>query len=79
MRAKDLQPGQRTSLEELLADPIVWTVMKADGVDEQELRNLLKRVAADLTAGSGQTWTLSRRQSCRRLSPWCWYHVAQSE
>ena len=54
MRAKDLQPGQ-PSLEELLADPIVWTVMKADGVDEQELRNLLKRVAADLTAGSGQT------------------------
>jgi 8-oxo-dGTP pyrophosphatase MutT (NUDIX family) len=52
MRDKDLQRGQ-PSLEEMLADPIVWTLMKADGVDEQELRSLLKRVAADLAAGSG--------------------------
>jgi len=53
MRDKDMQPRE-PSLEEMLADPIVWTVMKADGVDEQQLRNLLKRVAADLAAGSGQ-------------------------
>jgi 8-oxo-dGTP pyrophosphatase MutT (NUDIX family) len=38
------------SLEDLLADPIVWTVMKADGVDACELRSLLKRVAAELAA-----------------------------
>jgi 8-oxo-dGTP pyrophosphatase MutT (NUDIX family) len=54
MRDKDLRLGQPT-LEEMLADPIVWTVMKADGIDEQELRNLLESVAADLAAGSGQT------------------------
>src|SRR5690349_3383193 len=35
------------SLEEMLADPIIWTVMKSDGVDQHELRNLLKRVARD--------------------------------
>jgi hypothetical protein len=28
----------------MLADPIIWTVMKSDGVDENELRNLLKRL-----------------------------------
>jgi hypothetical protein len=39
------------SLEELLDDPIVWMVMKSDRVDEQELRNLLARVATDLTTG----------------------------
>lgn len=43
---------QQPSLEEMLTDPLVWAVMKSDGVDEQELRNLLKRVAADLAAGS---------------------------
>ena len=32
----------------MLADPIIWTVMKSDGVDENELRNLLERVAVDL-------------------------------
>lgn len=39
------------NLEDMLADPIVWMVMKSDRVDEQELRNLLSRVAADLTSG----------------------------
>jgi 8-oxo-dGTP pyrophosphatase MutT (NUDIX family) len=39
------------NLEDMLADPIVWMVMKSDRVDEQELRNLLARVAADLTSG----------------------------
>jgi len=40
------------SLEELLSDPIIWTVMKSDKVEEHELRNLLKHVAAELAAGS---------------------------
>lgn len=39
------------SLEEMLADPIVWMVMKSDRVEERELRNLLERVAAELAAG----------------------------
>ncbi|HEY5066893.1 MAG TPA: RNA pyrophosphohydrolase [Xanthobacteraceae bacterium] len=39
------------NLEDMLADPIVWMVMKSDRVDEQELRSLLARVAADLTSG----------------------------
>ncbi len=47
-------PGQ-LSLEEMLADPIVWTIMKSDGVSERELRDLLKRVAAELAAGGEQT------------------------
>jgi 8-oxo-dGTP pyrophosphatase MutT (NUDIX family) len=43
------------SLEEMLADPIIWTVMKSDGVDQNELRNLLKRVAMDLAGGAAPT------------------------
>jgi putative (di)nucleoside polyphosphate hydrolase len=50
MRDKHFRP-QQPSLEEMLTDPLVWAVMKSDGVDEQELRNLLKRVAADLAVG----------------------------
>ena len=49
MRDKRSQP--QASLEELLADPIVWTLMKSDRVEEQELRTLLKRVATELAAG----------------------------
>jgi 8-oxo-dGTP pyrophosphatase MutT (NUDIX family) len=51
---KDLHSGQPT-LEEMLADPIVWTVMRADAVNEQELRGLLTRVAADLATANDQT------------------------
>jgi putative (di)nucleoside polyphosphate hydrolase len=47
MRKKYFEPRQ-PSLEEMLADPIIWTVMKSDGVDEHELRKLLKGVAASL-------------------------------
>lgn len=54
MRRKHFD-SQQPSLEEMLADPIVWTVMKSDGVDEQGLRNLLERVAAELAAGAAQT------------------------
>lgn len=50
MRNKYLDPHQ-PSLEEMLADPIVWMVMKSDRVEEHELRSLLKCVAADLAAG----------------------------
>jgi 8-oxo-dGTP pyrophosphatase MutT (NUDIX family) len=50
MRDKHSQP-QQTSLEEMLTDPIVWLLMKSDGVEERELRTLLKRVAAELVAG----------------------------
>lgn len=48
--------SQQPSLEEMLADPIIWTVMKSDGVDERGLRNLLKRVATELAAGAAQTF-----------------------
>jgi 8-oxo-dGTP pyrophosphatase MutT (NUDIX family) len=37
------------SLEELLTDPIVWSVMKSDQVEEQDLRALLGRVAKHLS------------------------------
>jgi 8-oxo-dGTP pyrophosphatase MutT (NUDIX family) len=46
---------QEPSLEELLTDPIIWTVMKSDGVDETELRNLLRRVAVDLSKSTTMT------------------------
>ena len=42
---------QQASLDEMLADPIVWTLMKSDRVEEHELRTLLKRVAKELAAG----------------------------
>jgi NUDIX domain len=54
MRNKDSK-AQQPSLEEMLADPIVWTVMKSAGVDEHELRDLLKRTAADLAVNSAHT------------------------
>lgn len=47
MRNRHSKPPQ-PSLEEMLADPIIWTVMKSDRVDENELRSLLARVAVDL-------------------------------
>ena len=50
MRDKHSRP-QQASLEEMLADPIVWTLMKSDRVEEHELRTLLKRVATELAAG----------------------------
>lgn len=52
MRDKFFAPRE-PNLEELLADPIIWMVMKSDRVEAQELRGLLKRVAADLTAAGG--------------------------
>jgi putative (di)nucleoside polyphosphate hydrolase len=54
MRARHSNPKE-PSVEEMLADPIIWTVMKSDGVDRDELRNLLKRVAMDLAAGRAPT------------------------
>jgi putative (di)nucleoside polyphosphate hydrolase len=53
MRDKANQRNEPT-LEELLSDPITWTVMKSDKVEEHELRGLLKRVAAELAAGSAR-------------------------
>jgi len=42
--------AHQPSLDEMLADPIIWMVMRSDHVDEHELRSLLARVAADLAA-----------------------------
>lgn len=47
--------SQQPSLEEMLADPIVWMVMRSDGVDEHDVRDLLRRVAAHLSAGTART------------------------
>jgi 8-oxo-dGTP pyrophosphatase MutT (NUDIX family) len=54
MRYKLSEPRQ-PSLEEMLSDPIVWMVMKSDGVEEHKLRSLLKRVAADLVVEGAST------------------------
>jgi putative (di)nucleoside polyphosphate hydrolase len=51
MRDKSTR-AHEPSLEELLSDPIVWMVMQSDKIEEHELRNLLKRVAAGLATGS---------------------------
>jgi 8-oxo-dGTP pyrophosphatase MutT (NUDIX family) len=64
MRDKRPQP-QEASLEELLADPIIWTLMKSDGVEEREFRTLLKRVAAELAAGDV---TMSTTEAAVELS-----------
>ena len=65
MRDKRSRP-QQASLEEMLADPIVWTLMKSDRVEEQELRTLLKRVAAELAAGDVK---MSVTKAAVELSP----------
>jgi len=54
MRERPPKPQQPT-LDEMLADPIIWTVMKSDGVDEDELRSLLNRAAADMATSGAQT------------------------
>ena len=54
MRYKLSEPRQ-PSLEETLSDPIAWMVMKSDGVEEHELRSLLKRVAAVLVVEGAST------------------------
>jgi 8-oxo-dGTP pyrophosphatase MutT (NUDIX family) len=53
MRYKHFQL-QQASLEEMLADPIVWMLMKSDRIEEHELRALLKRVTLELAAGDVQ-------------------------
>jgi 8-oxo-dGTP pyrophosphatase MutT (NUDIX family) len=53
MRDRHFEP-QQASLEEMLTDPIVWTLMKSDGVEEHQLRALLKRVAEELVAGDAK-------------------------
>ena len=76
MRDKLFEPRQ-PSLEEMLSDPIVWMVMKSDGVDEYELRSLLKRVAADLVVGRREhVRGRNHGGAWRRLSAWCRDHVA---
>lgn len=47
--------AHQPSLEEMLSDPIVWMVMKSDGIEEHELRSLLKRVAENLVVGDEST------------------------
>jgi putative (di)nucleoside polyphosphate hydrolase len=44
-------PGK---LQELLADPIVWLVMQADGVDKKELMDMLQRTARKLADWGGK-------------------------
>ncbi|HUZ32693.1 MAG TPA: RNA pyrophosphohydrolase [Xanthobacteraceae bacterium] len=46
--------SREPSLEEMLADPIVWLVMKSDGIDQRHIRDLLARVAGDLAAGGAE-------------------------
>lgn len=52
---RDKYDSCQPSLEEMLADPIVWMVMRSDGVDEHDVRDLLRRVAGDLAAGTART------------------------
>ena len=40
-------------LEELFADPIVWLVMKADGVTRQQIVELLRTASSDLASKEG--------------------------
>jgi hypothetical protein len=46
--------GLRPTIEDLLGDPIVQAAMLADGVDEAELRALLKRISRELRTTNGQ-------------------------
>ena len=40
------------SLKKLLSEPIVTSLMKADGVDREQLVTMLREIAADLTSRS---------------------------
>jgi hypothetical protein len=61
MRDKRSRP-QQASLEEVLADPIVWTLMKSDRVEEQELRTRGSGISC------GRRKDVSNESSSRALS-----------
>jgi len=43
-----MEPETELSLDEMLADPIVRVVMRRDGVEEAQVRALVRRVAGRL-------------------------------
>jgi len=43
------------SLNEMLSDPLIEIVMRADGVDPQQLRPALQRIARGLRRSRGAT------------------------
>ena len=50
-RSAHARPDRELSLPEMLADPIVQTVMARDGVTKQNLEGLIGAAAADIEAG----------------------------
>jgi hypothetical protein len=50
MRHKDFQL-QQASLEEMLADPIVWMLMKSDRIEEHELPSLAETCDVRVSCG----------------------------
>jgi 8-oxo-dGTP pyrophosphatase MutT (NUDIX family) len=59
-------PGRNETLEELLADPIVWLVMKSDSVTEQEILEILRSASRKL--GSDEEPVLQHMDSERESS-----------
>lgn len=49
-----LDTDKNFSVDELLADPIVWLLMQADGVSEQQLRAIGKLASSQIDSGVGQ-------------------------
>jgi len=50
---EDVLAHEGAELEELFADPIVWLVMKADGVTRQQIVELLRTASSDLGSKEG--------------------------
>jgi putative (di)nucleoside polyphosphate hydrolase len=50
---KDVLAHEGVMLEELFADPIVWLVMRADGVTREQIVELLRTASSDLGSKEG--------------------------
>jgi putative (di)nucleoside polyphosphate hydrolase len=61
---KGVLPRDSARLEELFADPIVWLVMKADGVTRHEIVELLRATSRDL--GSKEGAPIAHKSALRR-------------
>ena len=51
-----MEPETELSLDEMLADPIVRVVMRRDGVEEAQVRALVRRVAGCLRQGEPRSF-----------------------
>ena len=64
-----MSPRQNSAIEDLLADPLIQSVMRADRVEPKELRTLLRGVANRLAPARAASGPAYPRPPLPRLAP----------